>query len=182
MFAFSIIIAIIIGYLFKGSLKNITDLNYRCPWLIISGFIIEVVMKIFLKNGALEIGALTYFINVIMYGLIMSFIFLNRKDKFILTVGLGFILNIIVIFANNCTMPIGVNAIEVFNFTGEVNKMGLYKLVDSNTYFVFLADIIPYKIWRCAGIASLGDIVICIGIIGIIVRAMKEKNLAKEKI
>ncbi len=180
MFAFSIVVAIIIGYLFKGKLQNITDLTYRGQWFIIIGFLIEIVMKIFLKKGLIEIGALTYVINVIMYGFIMTFIFLNRKDKFILVVGLGFILNIIVIFANNCTMPIGVEAMEYLKFSGTVETMGLYALVDSNTSFVLLADIIPYKIWRCVGIASVGDIFICLGIIGIIVKAMKTKALTNK--
>lgn len=180
MFAFSIVIAIIIGYLFKGKLQNITDLNYRGQWFIVIGFFIEIVMKIFLKNGLIEIGALTYVINVIMYGFIMIFIFLNRKDKFVLIVGLGFILNIIVIFANNCTMPISVEAMEYLKFSGTVETMGLYAIVDSNTSFVLLADIIPYKIWRYVGIASVGDIFICLGIIGIVVKAMKTKVLSTE--
>lgn len=182
MFAFSIIIAIVIGYLFKGKLQNIRELNLKGQWFIVIGFLLEIVMKILLKKGIIEIGSLTYIINVIMYGLIMTFIFLNRKEKLFLIVGLGFLLNIIVIFANNCTMPIGLEAMKYLNFSGDVEKLGLYALVDSNTRFVILADIIPYKIWRYAGIASLGDILICIGIIGITVKTMINKPLVKEKI
>lgn len=176
MFAVSIVIAIIIGYLFKGKLKNITEFNYRGIWFITVGFLLEVVMKILLARGTIEIGAITFGINVIMYAFIMTFIFLNIKDKFILTIGIGFVLNIIVIFANNCTMPVGAKAVELLKFSGEINKLGLYSMVNNNTLFVFLADIIPYKVGPLNGIASVGDIFICIGIMGIIVREMRRKH------
>ena len=181
MFAVSIVIAIIIGYLFKGRLQNLTNFKYRGVGFVIIGFLLEVVMKILLARGILDMGAVTYIINIIMYTLIMIFIFLNRKDRFILTVGIGFLLNIIVIFANDCTMPIGVRAVEILNFTGEVSKLGLYAMVNNNTSFVFLADIIPYKIGPLSGIASIGDLFICIGIMGIIIREMRKKSSMEYK-
>lgn len=175
MFAVSIVLAILIGYLFKGRLRNISEFNYRGIWFITAGFLLEVVMKVLLAKGVLEIGAITFVMNIILYALIMTFIFLNIKDKLILTIGIGFVLNIIVIFANNCTMPVGIKAVEMLNFSGEVNKLGLYSMVNNNTLFVFLADIIPYKIGPLNGIASLGDIFISIGVMGIIIREMRRK-------
>lgn len=174
MFAVSIVIAIVIGYLLKGRLQNITDLNFKGVGFVITGFLLEVVMKLLLAKGILEIGAITFVINVIMYGLIMTFIFLNIKDKFIITIGLGFVLNIIVIFANKCTMPVGNKAAELLNFSGEITQLGLYSMVDSSTLFVFLADVIPYKVGPLHGIASVGDLFICVGIMGIIIREMKK--------
>lgn len=181
MFAVSIVIAIIIGYLFNGKLQNITDFNYRGVWFIILGFLLEVAMKILLAKDILQIGSITFIINIIMYALIMTFIFLNIKDKFILTIGVGFILNIIVIFANKCTMPVGVRAAEILNFSGEINKLGLYSMVTNKTSFVFLADIIPYKVGPLCGIASVGDIFICLGIMGIIIREMRKRPVKPYK-
>lgn len=181
MFVVSIVIAIIIGYILKGKLRNISEFKYRGIWFIAAGFLLETCMKMLLAKGVLEIGTSTFVINVIMYTLIMVFIFLNIKDKFILTIGIGFVLNIIVIFANSCTMPVGIKAAELLNFSGEISKLGLYSMVNSDTLFVFLADVIPYKIGPLNGIASVGDIFICIGIMGIIIREMKKKPYKEYK-
>lgn len=181
MFAVSIIIAIIIGFLFKGNLKNLINIKYRGITLVLIGFLLEVIMKILLAKEIIYIGNTTYIINIVMYTLIMVFILCNREDRFILTVGVGFLLNIIVIFANGCTMPVGQRATEILNFTGDLSKMGLYSMVNSKTSFVYLADIIPYKIGPLSGIASVGDLLICIGIIGIIIREMKKKSFTEYK-
>ncbi|MEG1257304.1 DUF5317 family protein [Clostridium sp.] len=176
MFLFAIVLAVIIGYLSKGSLENLSELRFKSVYLIIIGFLLEFIMKIFLENGMLEFGGLTYFINITMYGLIMSFIFVNRKDKMILIVGLGFLLNIIVIFGNSCTMPIGTWAMNCLGVNGSVDTKGLYSILTSETNFKLLADILPYKFWRYGGIASVGDIVLAIGVMGIIIKGMKSNK------
>lgn len=176
MFLFSVILAIIIGYLLKGKLENLNNLEIKGWWLIIIGFLVEFIMKILLKRGVLEIGGITYLLNVIIYGFIMSFIFINRKDKMVLVVGIGFLLNIIVIFGNNCTMPISVKAMSFLNVTGEVDTMGLYTILNSETNFKFLADIIPYRLWKFGGIASVGDIVLSIGVMSVIINGMRVKH------
>lgn len=177
MFLFSVILGVVLGYLLKGKLENLNNLEIRGWWLIILGFLVEFIMKIFLKLGYLQIGIFTYFLNIIMYSCIMIFIYINRRYKMILIIGLGFILNIIVIFGNQCTMPISAKAMEILNVGGSVETKGLYSILNSETNFKLLADIIPYKIWRLSGIASIGDIVLAIGIIGIIVNGMKLKNV-----
>ena len=54
-------------------------------------------------------------------------------------------------------------------------------MVNSDTLFVFLADVIPYKVGPLNGIASVGDIFICIGIMGIIIREMRKKPYKEYK-
>jgi len=179
MFLFSAILGVVLGYLLKGNLENLNNLEIKGWWLIALGFLVEFIMKIFLKSGYLQIGNLTYFLNVIMYGCIMMFIYINRKYKMILIIGLGFILNIIVIFGNQCTMPISGKAMEILNVAGPVKTKGLYSILNAETNFKLLADIIPYKLWILSGIASVGDIILAIGIIGVIVNGMKLKAHCK---
>jgi len=151
MFLFSVILGVVLGYLLKGNIENLNNLEIKGWWLIALGFLVEFIMKIFLKSGNLQIGSLTYVLNIVMYSCIMAFIYINRKYKMILVIGIGFLLNIVVIFGNGCTMPI----------------------ISGETKFKFLADVIPYKLWKYGGIASIGDIILSIGIIGIIVKGMK---------
>ncbi len=173
MFLFSVILGVVLGYLLKGELENLNNLEIKGWWLIILGFLIEFMMKVFLKLGHLEIGNLTYSLNIIMYSCIMTFIYLNRKYKMILIIGLGFILNIMVIFGNRCTMPISTKAMNILNVSGVVETKGLYSILSKETNCKLLADIIPYKLWKFCGIASIGDIVLAIGVIGIIVKGMR---------
>ncbi|MEG2288971.1 MAG: DUF5317 family protein [Clostridium sp.] len=177
MFLFAIVLAIIIGYLLKGRLGNLNNLRFTSLYLVIIGFSIELIMKILLKNEFLGIGYFTYFFNIIMYGLIMIFIVVNRKNKMVLIIGLGLLLNAIVIFSNNCTMPIGTRAMGFLGVSGNVEIKGLYSILTNETNFKILADIIPYKVLRYGGIASIGDIIIAIGVMGIIIKGMSFKKV-----
>jgi len=173
MFLFSVILGVVLGYLLKGNLENLNNLEIKGWWLIVLGFLVEFIMKVFLKSGHLQIGSLTYALNITMYSCIMSFIYINRKYKMILVIGLGFLLNMVVIFGNGCVMPISAKAMNILNVSGSVETKGLYSILSAETRFKFLADVIPYKLWKYGGIASIGDIILAIGVIGIIVKGMK---------
>ncbi|WP_346899230.1 DUF5317 family protein [Clostridium sp. UBA7503] len=173
MFLFSIILGVVLGYLLKGNIENLNNLEIKGWWLIVLGFLVEFIMKIFLKSGHLEIGSLTYVLNIVMYSCIMAFIYINRKYKMILVIGIGFLLNIVVILGNGCTMPISTKAMDILNVSGQVETKGLYSIISVETKFKFLADVIPYKLWKYGGIASIGDIILSIGIIGIVIKGMK---------
>ena len=41
MFLFSVILGIVLGYLLKGKLENLNNLEIRGWWLIILGFLVE---------------------------------------------------------------------------------------------------------------------------------------------
>lgn len=173
MFLFSVVLGVGLGYLLKGNIENLNNLEIKGWWLIALGFLVEFIMKIFLKSGHLQVGSLTYVLNIVMYSCIMAFIYINRKYKMILVIGIGLLLNIVVIFGNGCTMPISTKAMDILNVSGPVETKGLYSIISEETKFKFLADVIPYKLWKYGGIASIGDIVLSIGIIGIIVKGMK---------
>lgn len=175
MFLFSVILGVVSGYLLKGNLENLNNLEIKGWWLIALGFLVEFIIKIFLISGYLQIGSLTYILNIAMYSCIMAFIYINRKYKMILVIGIGFLLNIIVIFGNGCTMPVSAKAMDILNISGPVETKGLYSIISSETRFKFLADVIPYKLWKYGGIASIGDIILSIGVIGIIVKGMKNR-------
>ena len=60
MFLFSVILGVVLGYLLKGNLENLNNLEIKGWWLIVLGFLVEFIMKVFLKSGHLQIGNLTY--------------------------------------------------------------------------------------------------------------------------
>ncbi len=172
MFILALIAGIILGYISKGTLRNLANINLKGTYLIIIGFIIEFVIIMLIQKKIITAGVITYIMNVIMYILILAFIFVNKKNKYIVIMGVGFMLNAIAIFANGGVMPVSSSAIETIGFSTNVHTEGLYNLINSNTNLSFLGDIIPIDfIGRF--IVSIGDVIAAIGMILFIVKSMK---------
>jgi hypothetical protein len=175
MFIFALIIAVILGYLLKGSLKNIDAAKVKGLYFVSSAIILEFIIIKLLKNSYLTIGALTYVLDLIMYILLLTFVYLNRSNKWIMIVGIGIILNAVVIFSNGGAMPVDVQAVKALGFTGEISSQGLYVEMQEATRFAFLGDILPMK-YPKPGVASIGDFVEVIGLALYIITEMKNKK------
>lgn len=183
MFFLAFIIAILIGYALKGRLKNIDASKVKFLSLVFIAFFSEFVVLTLIKKGYLHIGKLTYFSDVIMYSLLLIFTYANRKNKWILLLGLGAILNAVVIFANGGVMPVNGDIVKSFGFNGDVASQGLYVFADKNTLLYFLADIVPIRYpngFINPGIASAGDIIEMIGMSIFIITEMKNKNIKND--
>jgi hypothetical protein len=177
MFIFALIIAVVIGYLLRGSLKNIDAGKIKGLFFVFSAIILEFIIIKLLKSSYLTIGTETYVLDLIMYSLLLTFVYLNRSNKWIMLVGIGFVLNAIVIFSNGGAMPVNNEAVRTLGFTGEISSQGLYVEMHKATRFAFLGDIIPMK-YPKPGVASIGDFVEVIGLALYIITEMKNKNRA----
>lgn len=175
MFIEALILTIIIGYLLKGRLRNLENVKIQSVYLVIIAFFIEFLIVLGLKKGFLHKGTGTYIIDMVMYFLIFIFIYQNRKDRFLLIMGAGFLLNAIPIFFNGGAMPVSKAAIRISGITSNVDTEGLYTLVNTHTRFSFLGDIIPLTFPRRFAV-SLGDIISAIGLMFFIVKGMKKIN------
>lgn len=173
MFVMAIVLAIIIGFLLKGSLKNLESFKLHKISLIFIAFMIEFFIIILTKNGVVEKGSSTFVVDFIMYILIFTFIFFNRKDKFVIIMGIGFLMNAIPIFANGGAMPISVEALKIAGLGIDATQTGLYTLIDSNTKFALLGDIIPSTFLRRT-VMSIGDIVSALAMMMIVILNMKK--------
>lgn len=175
MFVEVIVFAVIIGYLLKGRLKNIDILGLKALYLALIGLIIKFTIIISIQHGLLTRGLLTYILYSIQYLLLLIFVILNRKNKYILIMGIGFLLNVIPIFTNGGAMPVSAAAAKSLGFNKEIYMQGLYRAIDGTTKFNFLGDIIPYKLGK-AYVISIGDIILAIGLFLYIVTGMKKKE------
>ena len=108
-----------------------------------------------------------------MYTLLVIFIYFNRKNKYIVLMGLGFLLNAIPIFLNGGAMPVSAKAAETAGLTLNMSKEGLYTLINENTRVWFLGDIIPLTFLRNFAI-SIGDIIAVLGLMLFIITGMKK--------
>jgi uncharacterized membrane protein len=175
MFLLALIIAVLIGFLLRGSLKNIDAANIKGLYFVFIAVVLEFIMIRLIKNDYLAIGALTYCLDLVMYAMLLIFIYLNRRNKWIILVGVGVVLNAVVIFSNGGAMPVNIESIRALGFTGQVSSQGLYVELHEGTWFKFLADIIPIK-YPKPGLASIGDIVEVIGLALYVISEMQTKK------
>lgn len=174
MFIQVIVLAIILGLLFKGNLKNLSNVKFEGIYYLAAAFLLEAAVIISVRKGLLALGTLTTLSDILMYTLLLIFILKNIKDPLIIMVGIGFMLNAIPIFVNKGMMPITMTAVRAAGLTENVGNLGLYHLVDSGTKLWFLGDIIPYTFLN-KNIVSIGDLVLSLGIMLIIIRGMKKE-------
>lgn len=178
MFIEALILSIIIGYLLHGSLKNLNPESIKGIYIVIMGFLIEAVMVFFIGKGILHRGTLTYCSDLIMYALIFIFIFLNKKNPWIVIMGIGFLLNTIPIFSNGGSMPVNAAAATAAQLPKDISREGLYLFSDLNTKAAFLADNIPIN-FIGHFVISIGDIIAAIGMSLFIITGMTNKKLLK---
>jgi hypothetical protein len=178
MFIEVLLFSLVIGYIFKGSVKNFNIDNYKGAYLVFVAFLMEAIMVFLINKGLLYRGTFTYCADLIMYILVFIFTYLNRNNKWILIMSIGFILNSIPIFLNGGTMPVSGKAAVIAGIPIDISKEGLYKIIDSNTKAVILADIMPLTFLRHF-VISIGDIIAAIGMSLFIITGMKNKQVAK---
>lgn len=175
MFIAAVAIAIIFGYIFKGKLSNIDTSKIKAVYLVFIAFSIEVAINFSMRGGYISRGALTFVLDLVMYILLFIFVYLNNSNKWILLMGIGFLLNAFVIFLNGGAMPVSPTALSAMGVTRDISTQGLYRLLDSSTKLPFLADIIYLKYPRGYAI-SIGDIVEVVAVVLLIFTGMKSKE------
>lgn len=173
MFIEALIFALIIGYILKGKIRNLENVDIKRTYLVFISFFIEFFIIISIQKGFFNIGIFTYILDAIMYVLLAAFIYFNRKNKYIVLMGLGFLLNAIPIFLNGGAMPVSVKAAETAGLSLNMSKEGLYTLISANTRVWFLGDIIPLTFLRHFAI-SIGDIMAVLGLMLFIITGMKK--------
>jgi hypothetical protein len=178
MFVYAIILALIIGFILRGSLKALGNVDVKGIYLVIIGFGIEAIMHFMVGYGTLKIGTITYLANLLMYILLFVFIYLNRKNTFLLIVGFGFLLNAAAIFTNGGVMPVSHGAMTYVSITQSASSEGLYKVIDSGTTLSFLCDIVPIRLFLNA-VVSIGDIISAMGIMLFIITNMGIKKIIR---
>jgi hypothetical protein len=173
MFIEGLIFAVIIGYILKGNIKNLENVDINEVYLVFISFFIEFFIIIGIRKGFFNIGIFTYILDFIMYTLLAMFVYFNRKDKYIVIMGLGFLLNAIPIFLNGGAMPVSAKAATAAGLSLNMSKEGLYTLINENTRVWFLGDVIPLTFLRNFAI-SIGDILALLGLILFIITGMRK--------
>ncbi|MBC7251710.1 MAG: DUF5317 domain-containing protein [Anaerolineae bacterium] len=180
-FAYFIIPALLIGFLLRGSLLNLADKPFRCLWLAL----IAVVLRFTVLSSAFVNSPLGY---LSVPGQILSFILLlivallNFSTPGMPILGLGILLNLVVMVANGGYMPVSPDDLVEIGHPrqAEILRAGgtdFYGIaLTEQTRLPFLADIFVLpRFFPIRYVFSLGDALIGIGLVIIIVWGMLTK-------
>ena len=177
----ALIVSIIIGYIFKGRLMNLEKLEIKKIYLIFTGYGVQIITVLLIRRGILALGFITFILHLLVYIFLFAFIYFNRDNKFFILIGIGFLLNAVVIFANGGLMPVGVKQLDILGFPHNVSSRGLYILADSKTKVYYLADIIPAK-FPIKYSASIGDYISVLGMGWLVILGMMDHKVKEENI
>lgn len=168
---YAVIVGLVVGLLLGGRIDRLADLRLEWVWLALTGLAIQVVL--FTEPVNVAAGELVPVIYVASTALVLLVILRNmRKAPGLAIVALGACSNLAAIIANGGYMPATPAALgiaEPVATTYRANSVSmphptLEPLVDRFS----LPDWVPF-----ANVFSIGDVLIGIGIVVVIVVAMR---------
>ncbi|NLC69596.1 MAG: DUF5317 domain-containing protein [Clostridiaceae bacterium] len=161
-----------------GRFSNFTNFKFKKGFLIVLGLLVQFVAQLAIGRLPYHVINNAVWINMVVFCLLFSGFWFNKKYAGIDTIALGTALNALVIMFNNGRMPVNR---EILSRNGlwqaiEMVEKGLdfkHVFIDESTRLVFLADIIepPGIFGFFMRIISIGDVLITLGI-GILVFEM----------
>lgn len=164
-------LGILVGYLRGGRLRHLNRLQLRGTWLILIALVIQLlVFPLGSVKPIISFG--TEYFHLASYALLLAFVLLNRREWGILVMGVGLLLNLVVIIANGGYMPTRPDLLEAAGRTqaaAQLREAGTYGnniLMGPETPLWFLGDVfyVPARV-PLANVFSVGDILLALGLI-----------------
>lgn len=171
-------LGIILGYIRKGSLKNLVSYKVKLVPLILLSFVMQVSIYFAYKYNIGFIQDYDILIHFISYIILFAGLMGNFDNKWFVVITVGIVLNFIVIFLNGGKMPVSLAAGEKIGLDETTllallaAKTGTHQLLESDALLGILGDIIPFSLPGAlsffSNIYSVGDIVMFAGILGLL--------------
>ena len=167
---YAIVVGFALGLLFGGRPAGLANLQFRWPWLILGGLLVQVVL--FSDQVAKVVGDLGPWIYVGSTGLVFLGVLRNIDISGMKIVALGAASNLAAIVANGGYMPASRGALEALGKTDPTIYSNSATL--EHPALEPLTDIFALPAWLpSANIFSVGDVLIALGVVVVIVAAMR---------
>lgn len=164
------VLAVIIGLIRGGKISRLANLEFKRVWIFILALIIQAGVVLFGVNGNEFVLKYIREINAISYALLFIGIIVNAKQRTLIIVLLGMLMNVFVMFSNGWRMPISIDGLTLAGFADLAEhtlsgKMAFYVPLSEASKYGFLCKIItippPYFFPQ---ILSIGDVFIALGL------------------
>ena len=178
-----IVFSIIVGMLWGGRIERLINLNLQKVELVLLALILQYAVAFSATLGVPILLAYSEGILMLTYILLLVGLWFNRHIPSFWLVIIGVAMNALVILSNGGRMPVSPDALSAAGldyYVPLLQRGNLLKhtLLTENTYFPWLADIIPlHKSFFPGGnVLSPGDIVLYLGVFFVIQRAMRKRK------
>lgn len=172
------IVSLVLGFLLRGRLSNLAEIEIRGLLLALLVVVAQYGGQYAADAGWIALYTWGPFVFVGSFLLLMAVIWLNRKNPALLLIGVGILLNLIVIAANGGKMPVSADGLiraglESYIPPLEAETVITHQLLDEETRLPFLADIMVLaKPYPRPKVFSIGDVVLAAGALWFIVGGM----------
>jgi len=178
----AVLLGLLLGLLRRGSLANLGRLELRGLWLILPALLIQIlIFPLGPHEPIVKVG--TPYLHLLSYLFLLAFIFLNRRYFEILIMGIGLVLNFVVIAANGGYMPASAEALRRAGMEdiAAILEQGLYHgntvLMSPETRLNLLGDwlYLPAVV-PLANAFSIGDLFLALGIVLLLAIKMAKRR------
>ncbi len=180
----SFVLALIVGFIRRGSLRNLERMPLRRSYLFVIGFVLAgAILSLIIRGGDPSLVRYARLVNIAQYLVLLVAIGLNLHIRAMIGVGIGTFLNFLVLTANGGLMPVSRQALHAAGLTDIIRNYAVrHVILTPQTRLWLLSDIFPVRLFGyvCSQVISVGDIIISLCIFYMIQHYMCRPAPAKE--
>jgi len=167
---YAVVVGLALGLVLGGRAAGLGRLELRWSWLFVAGLAVQVIL--FSQPVAERIGDLGVPIYVASTGLVAGVIIANWRTFGMPIVALGALSNLAAIVANGGYMPASAEAMAALGKSAPTVYSNSALVEDAR--LIPLTDIFALPTWvPGANVFSIGDVLIGIGVVVVVVWAMR---------
>ncbi|HPU00793.1 MAG: DUF5317 domain-containing protein [Firmicutes bacterium] len=161
----AILLGLVIGWLRRGQLRHLAGVKLAGWALVLLALAIKLAIMIDFNLGWSLFAPAAPYLHLISYLPLLAFVFLNRSQWGMILMGLGLLLNLIVIAANGGFMPVNPAFLTPPMQEGLLSGTAspLHTVLTDESLFPLLGDQIPIP-YRVDKVISIGDLLLGLGI------------------
>lgn len=173
-----LVVALAAALLQGGSLQQLASTQFRYPWLVVAGLVVQVGAQLATPRLAEGVALWLLLAGTSAVGI---FLLMNLRHGGLALAGVGLLLNAAVIAANGA-MPVSKEAAAVAGVPISREEAGIrHEVLDAESRLPFLSDAIPVA--QMNTVLSLGDVLLVLGLALFVYRAAakpKGRRMATE--
>lgn len=167
---YAVPIGLVLGLLLGGRPAGLATLQFRFGWVMVAGLLVQVVL--FSPAVSDVVGDLGPLIYILSTAVVVVSVVLNLRITGMALVALGAISNLVAIVLNGGYMPADASAMAAVGKTAPTTYSNSAILAEP--VLKPLTDIFALPTWvPFANVFSAGDILIAVGVVVVIVAAMR---------
>jgi hypothetical protein len=176
MLLFCTLCTLLIGFSLGGRLSRFERAGLQ--WLLLP------IVAVLCQSAMTWLPGLAFAPLLLVGSYLLLFLFLWHNRHLTLStfcLGLGSLCNLAVIAANHFAMPVSTRALSTLSAEGAAallsGEIPMYRAADSATRLLFLGDVFWFPVPFFQGFASLGDILLCVGVFCLLMTVMGPTRL-----